>query len=113
MGVPSPGRAGPVRVKHSSRWDSGGVYWISPSGARPNDSSAAVAAYVIPWADGSIPELILDHAASPGFSGSPVYLVDGKIVGILVQNAQGEATGITIARPASVFREMLGKKPQK
>jgi hypothetical protein len=66
---------------------------------------AAVAAYGISCPDGSMPELILDHAAPPGFSGSPVYLADGKIVGILVQSAQEKATGIAIARPASVLRE--------
>jgi hypothetical protein len=74
---------------------------------------AIVAANVIPWADGSMPELILDHAASPGFSRSPVYLADGKIVGILVQSAQGESKGITIDRPASVFRDMIVKNKGK
>jgi S1-C subfamily serine protease len=78
----------------------------------PMTFRAAVAVYLIPWNGESIPELILDHSALPGFSGSPVYLADGKIVGILVQRTQGEAAGITIARPASVFRAMIEKHPQ-
>jgi hypothetical protein len=71
-----------------------------------------VAAYWIPWADDAIPQLIIDHPTLPGFSESPVYLADGRIVAILVKNGKGEASGVTIARPASAFREMIGKKPQ-
>ena len=74
---------------------------------------ADVAAYRIPWSGDSIPELILDHGALPGFSGSPVYLADGKIVAIVVKNGNGETTGITIALPASAFREVLAKRTSK
>jgi Trypsin-like peptidase domain len=79
----------------------------------PMTFRAAVAAYLIPWSEKPIPELVLDHASLPGFSGSPVYLADGKIVAILVQGGTGETNGIAIARPASVFREMIGKKLQR
>jgi hypothetical protein len=49
----------------------------------------------------------------PFFSGSPVYLADGKVVAILVANGKSEATGITVARPASMWREMLAERPSK
>jgi hypothetical protein len=79
----------------------------------PMTFRADVAAYLIPWSDEPIPELVLDHVSLPGFSGSPVYLADGKIVAILVKGGTGETNGIAIARPASAFRELIGRKPQK
>jgi hypothetical protein len=69
-----------------------------------------VAAYRMPWPDKPIPELVLDRAALPGFSGSPVYLADGSVIGILVEVGKNEANGITIARPASVIRKLVEGK---
>ena len=79
----------------------------------PMTFRAGVAAYRIPGRDEPIPELVLDHTALPGFSGSPVYLADGRVVAILVGNGTGEATGITVARPASICREMLAEGPSQ
>lgn len=70
-----------------------------------------VAAYRTPWPDP--PELVLDCATLPGFSGSPIYVADGNVVGILVKDGKEEATGITIARPVSAFREMLARRLTK
>lgn len=70
-----------------------------------------VAAYRTPWPDR--PELVLDRPALPGFSGSPIYLSDGSVVAILVKDGREEASGITIARPVSLFREMLAARPAK
>ena len=79
----------------------------------PMTFRAGVAAYRLPGRDEPIPELVLDHTALPGFSGSPVYLADGRVVAILVGNGTGEATGITVARPASICREMLAEGPSQ
>jgi hypothetical protein len=79
----------------------------------PMTFRAAVAAYLIPWSEEAIPELVLDHGSLPGFSGSPVYLADGKIVAVLVKGGKGETDGVALARPASVFREMIGKRPER
>jgi hypothetical protein len=83
-----------------------------PQRARdPMTFRAGVAAYrtaALP-----IPELVLDHAALPGFSGSPVYLADGRVVAMLVSTGKGDATGISNARPASLWREMLAERPPK
>jgi hypothetical protein len=68
---------------------------------------AYVAAFRIPWPDESAPELVLDHAALPGFSGSPVYLANGKVVGILVKDGKDEAAGASSVLPISAFREIL------
>jgi hypothetical protein len=72
---------------------------------------AHVAAYS--WPDQATPQLVLDHAAVPGFSGSPVFLANGKVVAIPARDGKPEAEGTSIARPVSVLREMLGERAQK
>jgi hypothetical protein len=73
----------------------------------PMTFRADVAAYRIPWSDGLVPELVLDRPTLPGFSGSPVFRADGRVVGILIKNGTEDATGITIARPVALLRRML------
>lgn len=72
-----------------------------------------VAAFRTPWPDEPIPELVLDHASLPGFSGSPVYRASGKVVGILVKDGNEEATGVTMVRPVLSFREILRERRPK
>jgi hypothetical protein len=74
---------------------------------------AHVAAFRTPWPDEAIPELVLDRPTLSGFSGSPVYLANGKVVAIILKDGKDEAAGVTIVRPVSVFREMLREKLQK
>jgi len=72
---------------------------------------AGVAAYRIPWKNQKpIPELVLDRASWPGYSGAPVYLCDGRVIGILIAGGPDEAPQMSIARPASVVRELLSEK---
>jgi hypothetical protein len=68
-----------------------------------------VAAYQTPWPEQSMPQLVLDHASLPGFSGSPVFLADGRVVAILVRDGNPDSPGTSIARPVSAFQEMLTK----
>jgi V8-like Glu-specific endopeptidase len=86
-----------------------------PMNARdPMTLRAALSGYLIPWQDEKpIPELVLDRTAWPGYSGSPVYLSDGRVIGILIAVAKDEALGMTIARPVSLVREWLAEKPKK
>jgi V8-like Glu-specific endopeptidase len=79
----------------------------------PMTFRAHVAAFRTPWPDEPIPELVLDRPTLSGFSGSPVYLSNGKVVAIILKDGKDEAAGVTIVRPVSVFREMLRKKLQK
>jgi len=44
---------------------------------------------------------ILDRAAWPGSSGSPVYLDDGRVIGIIIQRGINDGSGLAYARPAS------------
>ena len=79
----------------------------------PMTFRAHVGAYRTPWPSQTTPELVLDHASLPGFSGAPVFLADGTVIAILLRDGTPEAPGISIARPVSVFREMIGERAQK
>jgi V8-like Glu-specific endopeptidase len=79
----------------------------------PMTFRAHVAAYKTPWPDQATPQLILDHAGLPGFSGSPVFLANGRVVAIQVKDGRPDAPGTSIARPSSTFRMLLGERPQK
>jgi len=79
-----------------------------PAAARdPVTFRAHVAAYQTPWPKQPTPQLVLYHAALQGFSGSPVFLADGKVVAILVRDGKPEAMGTSIARPVEVLRKIL------
>jgi hypothetical protein len=56
-------------------------------------------------------DLVIDKAAWPGARGSLVYLDTGKVVGIILKGGRNEASGIGIARNASVIVDFLGKNP--
>ena len=79
----------------------------------PMTFRAHVAAYRGPRPNLLTPELVLDHASQPGFSGAPVFLADGTVVAILVRDGKPRAEGMSIARPISAVREMLIKTSEK
>ena len=74
----------------------------------PMTFRANVAAYRPVWRrEKVIPELVLDRSAWPGSSGSPVFLSDGKVIGIVIASRTEEGTAMTAVRPASVVRALL------
>lgn len=76
----------------------------------PMTSRAGIATYWTVMQEGrSSSELILDRPAWPGSSGSPVYLSDGKVIGILLDGGTGNAAGTSILRPISLIKEILRK----
>jgi trypsin-like peptidase len=75
---------------------------------------AGVAANRPVWRDGNVvPQLLLDRTAWPGFSGSPVFLSDGRVIGILFAGVLEEGTAMTFLRPASAVRGMIGQPTKK
>jgi len=56
------------------------------------------------------PELVLDRPAWPVSSGSPVYLADGSVVGILIRGGADEGAGMTIVRPAASIQALLAER---
>lgn len=79
----------------------------------PVTSVGVVAAYVLEPAGGRI--LAIDKIAWSGYSGSPVYLASGKVVGMILargdRDRNGDVTkdalGVSYARPASELQAVL------
>lgn len=82
-----------------------------PLGVRdPMTFRAGVAANRPVWRDGkAIAQLVLDRSAWPGFSGSPVFLSDGRVIGVLFAGRIEEGTAMTFLRPASALRGMINE----
>jgi hypothetical protein len=57
-------------------------------------------------------ELIVDQSAWPGVSGCPVYLVDGKVIGMVIQRGTGDGTGRAIVRTSVAIQEFLATARQ-
>lgn len=54
---------------------------------------------------------LLDKPVWGGDSGSPVYTDDGKVVGMATATGQQDATGLGVARTASVIVDFLSQHP--
>jgi V8-like Glu-specific endopeptidase len=83
-----------------------------PLGVRdPMTSRAGVATFRNVWQDEKpLGELVLDRTAWPGSSGSPVYLSDGRVIGVLIRGGTGQGTGWTALRPVQLIRKILAEK---
>jgi len=80
----------------------------------PMTIRASVAAHRTLWrGDMSIGELVLDRAAWPGSSGSPVYLSDGSVIGVMIATGKDEASEVAVARPALFISDKLLTRPKK
>lgn len=53
--------------------------------------------------------IVIDKSAWKGASGSPVYLSDGKVIGIIIQKGTGEGEGLAFARSAEMITDFLTK----
>ncbi len=54
-------------------------------------------------------DYIIDKAAWPGASGSPVYLADGRVIGIVLRGGINAGSGLAYARSATVIRRFIDK----
>lgn len=57
-------------------------------------------------------ELIVDQSAWPGVSGCPVYLVDGRVIGMVIQRGTGDGTGRAIVRTSVAIQDFVAKARQ-
>ncbi|MEO8097610.1 MAG: serine protease [Acidobacteriota bacterium] len=80
-----------------------------PLGLRdPVTSRAIVATYRVERSGTTlISRIVLDRSTWTGTSGSPVYLSNGRVIGVVVEKGTGEAEGITLVRPTHAFHEIL------
>jgi hypothetical protein len=55
-------------------------------------------------------DLIIDKSAWPGVSGSPIFLENGAVVGILVRRGIDNGSGLAMGRPASFIAKVLSQR---
>ena len=106
-------RIRPARFEYAAQPDGTQVAFTGfpLSNRDPMTSRAGIATHRNIVVDGElISELILDHVAWPGGSGSPVYLADGRVIGILLARGIQEATGVAVVRPSASLRQILGER---
>lgn len=114
LSVQSPGfsfNIDPVRLELSKQPDGTQVAFTGfPLHFRdPFTSRAGIASYRSDSrVSGAHSELILDHGAWSGGSGSPVYLADGRVIGMILERGVEQGTGIAGVMPVASIVEMLG-----
>ena len=77
----------------------------------PVTSKGFIAGYMGVGTDVGEFDYVIDKGAWPGASGSPVYLSNGKVIAIMRQRGQNDASGIAISRSAAIIEEFLSKHP--
>ncbi len=76
----------------------------------PLSSIGNVSGYVKPHEDGRGPRaIIMDKSAWPGASGSPMYLITGKVVALVGQRGVNDGSGRAIGVPSRLIKEFLGQ----
>jgi hypothetical protein len=55
-------------------------------------------------------DLIVDKNAWPGASGSPIFLENGAVIGILVRRGIDNGSGLAMDRPASFIEKVLAQR---
>ena len=99
----------PVKFEWTSQPDGTLVAFTGfPLGSRdPLTSRGGVAQYRRRAPQNTL-DLVIDQSAWPGASGAPVYLSDGRVIGMLVARGSGEGAGTSVVRPAHVLQRILG-----
>jgi V8-like Glu-specific endopeptidase len=54
-------------------------------------------------------EIVIDHSNWPGASGAPVYLSNGKVIGLILRRGINDATGFAFARASKFISDFLSK----
>ncbi len=74
----------------------------------PISSIADVAGYSDAANDNLGPRtIVIDTIAWPGASGSPIYTIDGKVVGMVRARGTGDGEGLSYGRPARFIQQFL------
>lgn len=69
---------------------------------RPVTSKGSIASFVE-----AKQEFVIDKTAWPGASGSPVYIANGNVIGIMRETGSGIGAGLAYARPIEMFTGFL------
>ena len=73
----------------------------------PISSIGNVSGYAAPGENPGLRVLIMDKTGWPGASGSPIYLINGKVVGMLLLRGTGEGSGTAYGRPSRFIEDFL------
>ena len=57
-------------------------------------------------------DYIIDKSTWPGASGSPIFLSNGKVIGIIQKYGKNEGSGLAYGRSAAIIVEFLSKHPR-
>jgi V8-like Glu-specific endopeptidase len=79
------------------------------STAQPITARGTVGTYWGTGTESNPREIVIDHNNWPGASGSPVYLANGKVIGLILQRGMNDATGLAFARSAIFIEGFLSK----
>jgi len=79
----------------------------------PLSSIGTVSGYMMVRDERGPREIVMDKAAWPGASGSPIYLENGKVIGIILLRGIGEGAGRAIGRPSRFIQDVLSSRPQE
>lgn len=74
---------------------------------RPVVARATVAGYRGNPGESSPREIIIDHNNWPGMSGAPVYLENGKVIGLILKRGANDAVGLAFARSSEFILPFL------
>jgi hypothetical protein len=77
----------------------------------PITSRGAIATYRAKDTLGAA-EMLIDKTAWPGASGSPVYLSNGKVVGVLIQIFTGQGSGLSVGRSSHLIEQFMASARQ-
>lgn len=79
----------------------------------PITSEGHVAGFVPIDGDPNEFDYFVDKTAWPGASGSPLYLANGKVIGIVRATGQKESYGISMARSSIAITKFIANHPYK
>ncbi len=78
--------------------------------AQPITARATVGAYWGAAKESNPREMVIDHSNWPGASGAPVYLSNGKVVGLILKRGFNEASGLAFARSAAFIKSFMAEQ---
>jgi V8-like Glu-specific endopeptidase len=65
--------------------------------------------YVASFLHTEPPFIMIDKTAWPGASGSPLYLANGTVIGMVVKRGTDDSSGLAFARPVEIITDFLTK----
>ena len=76
---------------------------------QPVTARSHIAGYLGRGSQSGIFEIIIDNNNWPGMSGAPVYLNNGRIIGVILRRGTNDAEGLAFARSSNIIVEFLSK----